>query len=104
MDKLGYIKNISLVVKKLGGKLTNFIPLKNSIVPLNPTVCYVIDPPKVLDKKKTNKIQFTTPGTNFSLKRDNGFFVCKQTGLVYPIFKDIPILKNGSSIIATANF
>lgn len=103
MTKLGYIKNISSHVKKAGGTLINFIPLVNNRNSLNPTACYVILPPKT-SIKKSDEIILTSPGSNFILKKDKGFYFCKERGLAYPIFKKIPILKNTSSIIATANF
>lgn len=103
MDKLGYIKNISSVVKELGGELIDIIPIEQTLNPLNPTACYVINPP-IIKKKKTNKIIFCTPGTDFLLKKELGFYISKENGLAYPIFKGIPILKNSSKIIVTANF
>jgi ubiquinone/menaquinone biosynthesis C-methylase UbiE len=102
MDKLGYIKNISSVVKKLGGNLIDIIPMKQALNPLNPTACYVINPPRIRTKK-INKVIFCTPGTDFLLKKDLDFYVSKEAGLAYPIFKGIPILKNSSNIIVTAN-
>jgi SAM-dependent methyltransferase len=103
MNKLGYIKNIRSVVKKLGGKLIDVFPTKYVNNPLNPTACYVIIPPGK-QIRKANKITFSAPGTDFSLKKELSFYVSKQTGYAYPIFKDIPILKNNSSVLVTANF
>ena len=103
MDRLGYIKNISSAVKKLGGNLVDVFPTKYVDNPLNLTACYVIIPP-TKQIKKTNIITYSTPGSDFSLKKELSFYVCKQSGLAYPIFKDIPILKNNSSILVTANY
>jgi len=98
MDKLGYIKNISLAVKKLGGKLIDVIPIKNIYNIYNPTVCYIIKPPIDLNKKKSNNF-FTVPGTDFPIEKDLEFYVNKKLGIVFPIFKGIPILKDSSSIL-----
>ena len=103
MDKLGYIKNINSVVSKLGGQLIDFIPIKQALNPLNPTACYVISPPRI-KIKKMSKIIFSIPGTDYPLKKEFDFYVSKETGLAYPIFKGIPILKNSSKILVTANF
>ena len=104
MDKLGYIKNISLAVKNLGGRLLETIPIKNVTNKLNPTACYIIQPPKKLYKTKTNKIIFCAPGSNLPLKKNGEFYISKKTGLAYPIFKKIPIFKNKSSILISGNF
>ena len=104
MDKLGYIKNVSLAVKNLGGHLVDKIPIKNVTNKLNSTACYIIQPPKKLYKTKTNKNIFCVPGSNFPLKKTGEFYISKKIGLAYPIFKKIPIFKNNSSILISGNF
>lgn len=47
MDTLGYIKDIEGVVVRLGGRVLDVIPICNVINPLNPTACYVIEPPNL---------------------------------------------------------
>ena len=98
MDKLGYIKNISLSVEKLGGKLIDVIPIKNIFNKLNPTACYIIKLPIVLNKKKSNNL-FTIPKTDLPLKKDLEFYVNKKLGIAFPIFKGIPIIKDTSRIL-----
>ena len=48
MEKLGYIKNIDGIVKELNGKILEKFVIKNQSNPLNPTVCFVISPPKLV--------------------------------------------------------
>ena len=54
MDRLGYIKDIEGTVLKLGGKVVDIVPIKNTSNSLNPTACFIIEPPiknvKHLDK------------------------------------------------------
>lgn len=103
MDSLGYIKDIEGEVAKLGGKLLDIIPIINVDNPLNPTACYVIEPPKAcitgLDEP-----MFCVPGTNLKLKRNSSFLFSEDTGLVFPILDGIPILRTKSAILATAKF
>lgn len=101
MTRLGYIKNIERSVNKLGGKLVDFIPLKHIANPLNPTACYVIQPPSV-EIKHRNGPTFTVPGTDFGLKREGYFLFSNDTGLVFPILEDIAVLKASSAILATS--
>ena len=98
MDKLGYIKNISLSVKKLGGKLIDVIPIKNIFNKLNPTACYIIKLP-IVSIKKISKNLFTIPKTDFPIKKDLEFYVNKELGIAFPIFKSIPIIKDTSRIL-----
>jgi len=106
MNKLGYIKNIDGVVKELGGKMREKIILKNSINPLNPTVCFIITPPSIgvnsLKMRKDKSNLFSVPGTNIPLKKITNFYFSNETGLCFPILKDIPIFKSNSSILASA--
>ena len=102
MNKLGYIKNISLNIKKLGAKLIDYVPIKNTFNHHNPTVCYVIEPPPQKNIKNQKKIIYTVPGTNFLLKKKSGFYVCDKVGLAFPIFKKIPFLRDESSLVVSA--
>lgn len=103
MDKLGYIKNLEVEVTKLGGKVRDVIPVYDREIPLNPTVCYLIDLPES-DIPLCDNPLFCVPGTNHKLTFNNYFMESKDTGLVFPILDDIPILRSNSSILATAKF
>lgn len=107
MERLGYIKNIDGAVKELGGELTEKIIIKNTNNPLNPTVCFIITPPPLLqkisfEKNKVKKNIFSVPGTNISLKEFENYYFSNQVGLCYPTLKSIPILKSNSAILASA--
>ena len=104
MDSLGYIKGLEEEVQKLGGIVETIVPIKNTTNPLCPTACYVILPPP--DRKdvthKTSSL--SVPGTDLLLHKSENFLLSKDTGLVFPILEDIPILKMQSAILATAKF
>jgi ubiquinone/menaquinone biosynthesis C-methylase UbiE len=106
MKRLGYIKNIDGVVKELGGDIIEKIIMKNIDNPLNPTVCYVINPPRLHETSnciiEARKIFYSVPGANFQLKRQGNFYFSNQAGLFYPILKGIPILKTNNAILASA--
>jgi len=107
MDKLGYIKDIEGAVTALGGTLKDTIPLENVANPLNPTVCFVIQPPPTEDDYQQSlggDAIFSVPGSDFPLKPSNGFMVSAEAGLVFPILKGIPVLKASSAILATSLF
>lgn len=104
MDKLGYIKNIEGTVSNIGGKVIDIKLLKNIENILNPTACFIIEPPHTTSLMEKNKIKFTVPGTDMSLIKEEHFYKSSDTGLVFPILKNIPILKNKCGILATALF
>jgi ubiquinone/menaquinone biosynthesis C-methylase UbiE len=104
MDKLGYIKNIEGVVSNLGGKVIEIKLLKNIGNILNPTACFIIEPSQKSSLLQKKEIKFTVPGTDMNLVKEDYFYKSIDTGLVFPILKNIPILKKKYGILATALF
>ncbi len=106
MEKFGYIKNVDGIVEELGGEMIEKIVIKNIANPLNPTVCFVIKPPLIvgqsLKKISVEDNIFSVPGTNIPLKLVEDFYFSNQTGLCYPMLKNIPILKSNSAILASS--
>jgi hypothetical protein len=101
MDKLGYIRNIEGAVSKLGGKVTDIIPINHTSNPLNPTACYIIEPPSQTEKH-LEAVTFCVPGTNFKLESDGQYLFSKDTGLIFPKLDEIAVLKTSSAILATS--
>lgn len=108
MDKFGYIKGIDEVVEALGGKILNKIKTRVTANPLNPTVCFVIEPPNGLPSQPTDGAvpngvpTFSAPGSDYPLQRINNFLFSNDTGLCFPVLKDIPVLKSKHAILASA--
>ena len=103
MDRLGYIKNVEGTLGELGGNVVDKIVIKNSSNPLNPTVCFIVTPPKTEARIMKNRDDiFSVPGTNIPLKKMEDFYFSSETGLCYPILKSIPVLKSSCSILATS--
>ena len=100
MDKLGYIKNITESVNKLGGTVEDIIPLLKTQTMINPTACFVITPPSIL-KPTDNIDNFTVPGTDIPVEINNDCYYSIDTGLAFPILGGIPILKSESAILAS---
>jgi hypothetical protein len=103
MDRLGYIKDIEGVAAELGGKVIDKIIIKNITNTLNPTACFIIAPPVTTAHTIQNKRAiFSVPGTNIPLIKKGHFYYSDETGLCYPILKNIPILKSNCAILATS--
>lgn len=102
MDRLGYIKNIEQLVVSAGGKVVNIERIQSAINPLNPTACYVIEPPLEKENHVNAGQAFCAPGTEFELERRGSFYVSLNAGVAFPILDEIPILKPEHGILATA--
>lgn len=106
MDKLGYIKGLKGAINDLGGKLLDQIAIKQVSNTLNPTVCFVIKPPQKSnhDKIENTKSEciYTLPGSDYGLKKIDNTYFSTDTGLIFPIIKNIPILRTNAGIVATA--
>ena len=101
MDRLGYVRDIEGVVSKLGGKVVDITRVFDRNTPLNPTACYIIEPP-IQNAKHFEAVTFCDPGTNFKLDADGQYLFSKDTGLVFPIIDGIAVLKTLSAILATS--
>jgi len=102
MDRLGYIKDLPGVVQRLGGRLIGQHPVVNVGNPLNPTVCFVIEPPA--DQHggpASSSTPFAVPGTNLPLVRSEDFYLSEETGLCFPVLRSVPVLKSSAAILAT---
>lgn len=109
MERLGYIKDLKGSVDRLGGKIDSIHLLTSCVNPLNPTACYVITPPDdcVNSNKNGNLVDeyfsyYSAPASDFILRKMDGFLFSQELGLVYPVLKGIPILKENFAILATA--
>lgn len=102
MDNLGYIKDLEGSVRRLGGELEKAVSIKNISNPLNPTMCYVVKAPEIAILSDENEFTFTVPGTDFPLRKRDGFYVSENTGLVFPELEGIPILKSNAGILASS--
>ena len=106
MDDLGYIKGMQDTIEKLGGKLLLSRRMELVANPLNPTACFVIEPPScdglsIEDTTSRSNI-FTMPGSDMPLAQSGSFLFSHESGLVFPILNGIPVIKKEQAILATA--
>lgn len=105
MERLGYIRDLSGAAESLGGRVVSRTPINHVSNRLNPTACFVIEPPArqtaVPAESLVDRTAFSVPGTDLPLTRTSSFYHSKDTGLCYPILRDIPILKAKNAILAS---
>jgi len=104
MEYHGYIKDLSSEVTALGGKLIECIQIDNAINSLNPTFCYIIEPPEINFENESSGSLFSVPGTSYPLTHEDGFFMSENLGVSFPILRDIPLLKPENAILSNALF
>lgn len=107
MDRLGYIKDVEGVVRRLGGRVVSKQRLNTLMNPLNPTYCFVIEPPatsaeNVAPPDEHALPSFTVPGTSLPLEKVDDYFFSNAAGLCFPTLKGIPILRTSKAILATS--
>lgn len=104
MERLGYIRDMAGAVHRLGGRLLGQVPLRNVANPLNPTVCFVIEPPEAaLRAAPAGRAEgFAVPGTALPLTPIDGFHFSPDTGLCFPELQGVPVLKRDAAILASA--
>ena len=90
MLKHNYAKNIDKHIKNIAGYVRTE-SINNSLNKLNPTYFHAVIKKNV--KKQSGKIEFTSPGTDFKLNKKFSLFNSKEFNLIFPIYKDLPILK-----------
>jgi ubiquinone/menaquinone biosynthesis C-methylase UbiE len=102
MDKHGYIRGLEESISSLGGELLDVNPIVNVWNELNPTHCYIVRLPETeLTAEAWSDKLLTVPGTDKRVVKKDGFLYSAETGLAFPILRDIPILKQESGVLAT---
>jgi uncharacterized protein YbaR (Trm112 family) len=98
MDRLGYIKDIEKHATELGYNVVKHELCLVTTNPLNPTAVTIIQK----DTANLNTPSYTCPNTGLPLKfvQDN-FLYSEDSGVLYPIVKNIPVLLTDNAILAT---
>ena len=103
MDSLGYIRDVEGVAQSLGGRVLGKTTIRNVANPLNPTVCFVIEPPPAQVRVHlATDDPFSVPGTDHPLSRVDDFYWSPDTGLCFPVLRGLPLLKSKVAILASA--
>ena len=99
----GYIRGLKDVATQLGAVLTNYQlldftpnPLNN---PLNPSGLLLLE--KATTVNSTVGISWSCPLTRTRLEDIGDLFESKETGLVYPVLRGVPMLNASNAIVAS---
>jgi ubiquinone/menaquinone biosynthesis C-methylase UbiE len=95
----GYVRNLKHTAEKIGAKVEYYKLLEKRANDLNPTGVLILT--KI--KKNTNKniSKFICPITKTEIKNYKDFYFSNDSGLIYPIINNIPVLCSESAILGS---
>ncbi len=96
MDKFGYIKNLYKICKKLDCKILEYKLLNFAMNPKNLTGVIILKK----NKSRKEKLDYRCVLTNLKLSKKKEYYLNKEIGIIYPIIKNIPILRKESAILS----
>jgi ubiquinone/menaquinone biosynthesis C-methylase UbiE len=105
MQKQGYVQNLKATAEKTGASVKEYFLLNYTANPLNPSGAVVIEkvPSENYNKNFITEktIHFQCPLTHSTLKVEQDVFVAEKMGIVYPVLRNIPLLRVEHAVIAS---
>lgn len=99
----GYVSGLKETAVRLGATIGDYGLLENSSNSLNPTGVLVLYKNPILNSvSPEHTVQWCCPLTYTDLEDIGDCFLSRQTGLVYPILRGIPMLRPQHAIVASA--
>ncbi|MEG4550902.1 methyltransferase domain-containing protein [Microcoleus sp. N9_B2] len=95
----GYIRGLKDVATKLGAVVTDYKLLDFTSNPVNPSGLLILE--KATTVNSTVEIFWSCPLTRTKLSDIGDVFESKDTGLVYPVLRGIPMLNPSHAIVAS---
>ena len=102
MRSLGYIFDLEETIKNLGGVIISEHNAINNYNELNKSKMSIVKvPERKLENKESNNYKkiFTYPGTDYHLEKKGNFLQNKESGFLFPILEEIPILLEQNRIL-----
>lgn len=101
MIKMGYVKGLPEVIKRLGGKIVEHRLLGVSSNPLNPSGVIIAEVPDQVADNRSSDCIIACPISKKPMMRMRGSFFCEESLLAYPVLDDVPCLLPTNAIMAT---
>jgi len=97
----GYVRNLKQIAEKIGAKVEYYKLLEKRANDLNPTGVIILT--KIKNKKIANKniLKFICPISKTPIENYKDFFFSNDSGLIYPIINNIPVLCSESAILGS---
>lgn len=102
MDHHGYIRGLYKTAKNLGASIQDYRLLEYTSNPLNPSGVLVLNKRgERASSKAEGYFQWRCPITHTSLTAERDVFVSRDSGLAYPVLRNIPLLRPQHAIVAS---
>jgi len=95
----GYVHGLKDTADRIGAKVTDFRLLEYTSNFLNPSGLILIE--KVAHKQGRGSPSWRCPLTYTPLRDVEDLFVSDESGLVYPVLRDIPLLRAEHAVVAS---
>ena len=99
MEKHGYVRDLPRHISEAGGKLVPVKALPNSLNPLNPTFCYVVDSKGNSRSCDSPSSTFSCPRSGAPLHKHHGYWWSEEGGWAYPEIDGIPCLRTKHGVM-----
>jgi len=102
MAQHGYVQGLKSTAEQMNVSVVEYGLLDVSWNSLNPSGVVVIDKKNYVGKKALDlKVLWQCPITGVELKDQNDLFFAEETGIAYPVMRNIPMLRAEHGIIAS---
>jgi ubiquinone/menaquinone biosynthesis C-methylase UbiE len=101
MESLGYIFDLEKNVVNLGGRIVARHTTVNNYNEMNKSEMLLVEVPRAnLDKIYIkDELPYAYPGTDYKLRRTGDLLVNEQSGFVFPILHNVPLLLEKNRIL-----
>jgi hypothetical protein len=99
MDQHGYVRDLPQHIDAAGGRLVSVEPLPNPLNPLNPTYCYVVEPPAKESQPSFADQALQCPRSGYQLQKQQSYWWNKEGGWAYPEIDGIACLREKHGVL-----
>jgi hypothetical protein len=99
MNEHGYVRDLPKYISEAGGKLVSVEALPNSLNPLNPTFCYVVESKANMHLIDSPPSTFSCPRSGTLLHNQQGYWWSEKGGWAYPEIDGIACLRTKHGVM-----
>ena len=99
MEQHGYVRDLPQHIDAAGGRLVSVEPLPNPLNPLNPTYCYVVEPPAKESQPSFADQAFQCPRSGYPLQKQQSYWWNQEGGWAYPEIDGIVYLRDKHGVL-----
>ena len=99
MEQHGYVRDLPQHIDAAGGHLVCVEPLPNSLNPLNPTYCYVVEPVNKDSQPSFADQAFQCPRSGYPLQKQQSYWWNQEGGWAYPEINGIVCLRDKHGVL-----